>query len=137
MLIIASLWHTQVLWISEEFVPFPMESVTSCIASQRHLHLLSNPTTMSAAAKPEPANASPMPAGVTDVNYRPLPGQLGHMTMVQVHALETLKKQLKAEGKFVEARMDDAALLRHVTVGHIFPGANHYYIDFFVHVNSR
>jgi len=53
-----------------------------------------------------------MPEGVTDPDYRPLPGQLGNMTMVQVHALETLKKQLQAEGKFVEARMDDAALLR-------------------------
>ena len=78
-----------------------------------------------------------MPAGVTDPNYRPLPGQLGNMTMVQVHALETLKKQLKAEGKFVEARMDDAALLRHATVGHTFPCTNRYYIDFFVRVNSR
>jgi hypothetical protein len=48
-------------------------------------------------------------------DYRPLPGQLGNMTMFQVHTLESLKKQLKAEGKFVEERMDDAALLRHVT----------------------
>jgi hypothetical protein len=71
---------------------------------------------MSAAAKPEPANASPMPAGVTDPDYRPLPGQLGNMTMVQVHALGTLKKQLQAEEKFVEERMDDPALLRHVSV---------------------
>ncbi len=69
---------------------------------------------MSAADKPEPANASPMPAGVTDPDYRPLPGQLGNMTMLQVHTLESLKKQLKAEEKFVEERMDDAALLRHV-----------------------
>jgi hypothetical protein len=75
---------------------------------------------MSAAAKPEPANASPMPSGVTDPDYRPLPGQLGNMTVVQVHALETLKKQLQAEGKFVPARMDDAALLRHVIAGRIF-----------------
>jgi len=65
--------------------------------------------------KPEPANASPMPAGVTDPDYRPLPGQLGNMTMLQVYCLESLKKQLKAEGKFVEERMDDTALLRHVT----------------------
>jgi len=69
---------------------------------------------MSAADKPEPANASPMPPGVTDPDYRPLPGQLGNMTMLQVHTLESFKKQLKSEGKFVEERMDDAALLRHV-----------------------
>jgi len=34
------------------------------------------------------------------------------MTMTQVHTLEKLKKELKDEGKFVEARMDDASLLR-------------------------
>lgn len=68
---------------------------------------------MSTPDKPEPANASPMPAGVTDPNYRPLPGQLGSMTMTQVHTLEKFKKELKAEGKFVEGRMDDPTLLRY------------------------
>ena len=58
------------------------------------------------------ASASPMPPGVTDPNYKPPPGRLGNLTVPQQHALETLKKQLKEEGHFVEGRMDDAALLR-------------------------
>ena len=58
------------------------------------------------------ASASPMPPGVTDHNYKPPPGRLGNLTVPQQHALETLKKQLKEEGHFVEERMDDAALLR-------------------------
>jgi len=60
----------------------------------------------------EPASASPMPDGVTDPNYKPLPGRLGNLTMMQLHALETLKKKLKEENKFVPERMDDATLLR-------------------------
>ncbi|KAI0043169.1 hypothetical protein FA95DRAFT_1499003 [Auriscalpium vulgare] len=53
-----------------------------------------------------------MPEGVTDPNYVPLPGRLGNLTVTQLHALETLKKELIAEGAFVEERMDDAMLLR-------------------------
>ena len=53
-----------------------------------------------------------MPPGVTDPNYKPLPGRLGNLTVPQQHALDSLKKQLKDEGHFVEERMDDAALLR-------------------------
>ena len=68
---------------------------------------------MSSAERPEPANASPMPPGVTDPKYRPLPGQLGNMTVTQVHTLEKFKRELKAEGNFVEERMSDAALLRY------------------------
>ncbi|KAF8350977.1 CRAL-TRIO domain-containing protein [Amanita rubescens] len=60
----------------------------------------------------EPASASPMPPGVTDPNYKPLPGRLGNLTVVQLHALETLKKKLNEENKFVPERMDDATLLR-------------------------
>jgi len=41
-----------------------------------------------------------------------LPGQLGNLTMTQVHTLEKLKKELKADGKFVEERMNDPTLLR-------------------------
>jgi hypothetical protein len=41
-----------------------------------------------------------------------MPGQLGNMTMTQVHTLEKLRKELKAEGKLVEERMNDAMLLR-------------------------
>jgi hypothetical protein len=59
-----------------------------------------------------PASASPLPPGVTDPNYRPLPGRLGNLTVPQLHALETLRKQLQEEGVFVPERMDDATLLR-------------------------
>jgi len=62
---------------------------------------------------PEAASASPMPEGVTDLNYHPAPGYLGNLTVVQLHTLEKLKKELKEEGKFVEERMDDATLLRY------------------------
>jgi hypothetical protein len=53
-----------------------------------------------------------MPEGVTDPNYKPLPGQLGNLTVVQLHALEKFKKELIEENVFVEERMDDAYLLR-------------------------
>ena len=62
----------------------------------------------------EPARASPMPPGVTDPNYKPLPGRLGNLTIVQNHALEKLKKEVTEAGKFVPERMDDATLLRSV-----------------------
>ena len=58
------------------------------------------------------ASASAMPPGVTDPNYKPPPGRLGNLTVPQQHALDTLKKQLKEEGHFVEERMDDATLLK-------------------------
>ncbi|CAA7268985.1 unnamed protein product [Cyclocybe aegerita] len=61
---------------------------------------------------PQQASASPMPEGVTDPNYQPLPGRLGNLTMIQLHTLEKLKKELKEEGHFDEKRMDDAMLLR-------------------------
>lgn len=60
----------------------------------------------------EAASASPMPEGVTDPNYKPEPGRLGNLTVVQLHTLEKLKKELRDEGHFVEERMDDAMLLR-------------------------
>lgn len=53
-----------------------------------------------------------MPEGVTDPNYKPLPGRLGNLTVAQLHALDTLRKQLQDEGHFVPERMHDAALLR-------------------------
>jgi len=53
-----------------------------------------------------------MPEGVTDPNYKPEPGRLGNLTVVQLHTLEKLKKELKDEGHFVEERMNDAMLLR-------------------------
>jgi hypothetical protein len=67
---------------------------------------------MSAAPQVQQASASPMPEGVTDPNYKPLPGRLGNLTVTQLHALDKLKKELQDEGKFVEGRMDDAMLLR-------------------------
>lgn len=67
---------------------------------------------MSATATPQAASASPMPPGVTDPNYHPPPGRLGNLTVVQLHTLETFKKQLIEEGIYVEERMDDAFLLR-------------------------
>ncbi|KIK93851.1 hypothetical protein PAXRUDRAFT_828563 [Paxillus rubicundulus Ve08.2h10] len=60
----------------------------------------------------EPASVSPMPEGITDPNYKPLPGRLGNLTPGQQHALNTLKKQLQDEAHFVPERMDDATLLR-------------------------
>jgi hypothetical protein len=67
---------------------------------------------MSAAPQAQQASASPIPEGVTDPNYQPLPGRLGNLTVTQQHALDKLKKELQDEGKFVESRMDDAMLLR-------------------------
>lgn len=67
---------------------------------------------MSSSIRPQAASASPMPEGITDPNYKPLPGQLGNLTVVQQHALEKLKKELIEENAFVEERMDDAYLLR-------------------------
>lgn len=58
------------------------------------------------------ASASPMPEGVTDLNYQPLPGRLGNLTVTQLHTLQKLKKELEDEGHFVSERMDDAMLLR-------------------------
>jgi len=45
-------------------------------------------------------------------NYKPEPGHLGNLNPAQQHALDTLKKQLTAEGHFVPKRMDDSMLLR-------------------------
>ncbi|KIM79486.1 hypothetical protein PILCRDRAFT_823390 [Piloderma croceum F 1598] len=67
---------------------------------------------MSSATPPHAASASPMPEGVTDPNYRPLPGRLGNLTVTQLHTLEKFKKELQDEGHFVPERMDDATLLR-------------------------
>lgn len=64
----------------------------------------------------EQASASAMPDGITDPNYHPLPGRVGNLTVPQQHALQTLKTQLQDEGHFVPERMDDAMLLRYVTL---------------------
>jgi len=61
---------------------------------------------------PAPASASPLPPGVTDPNYSPLPGRLGNLTVPQQHALGKIKKEAEEEGWFVPERMDDATLLR-------------------------
>ncbi|TFK64705.1 hypothetical protein BDN72DRAFT_825273 [Pluteus cervinus] len=53
-----------------------------------------------------------MPAGVTDPDYKPLPGRLGNLTVVQLHTLDKLKKELQDEGHFAPERHDDSTLLR-------------------------
>ena len=69
---------------------------------------------MASTPVPQQASASPMPEGVTDPNYKPLPGRLGNLTVIQLHGLEKLRKELQDEGAFVPERMDDAMLLRWV-----------------------
>ncbi|KAJ7123164.1 CRAL-TRIO domain-containing protein [Mycena epipterygia] len=60
------------------------------------------------------ASASALPEGITDPNYKPLPGRLGNLTVIQQHSLEKLKKELKEEGYYIEGepRMSDATMLR-------------------------
>jgi len=53
-----------------------------------------------------------MPEGVTDSDYKPLPGRLGNLTRDQQTKLDELRKILQDEGIYVEGRMDDAVLLR-------------------------
>ncbi|KAK0188926.1 CRAL-TRIO domain-containing protein [Armillaria mellea] len=62
--------------------------------------------------QPQSASASPMPAGVTDPNYKPGPGRLGNLTVIQLHALEKFKKEVRDEDWFDEERMDDELMLR-------------------------
>lgn len=61
---------------------------------------------------PAPASASALPPGVTDPNYKPLPGRLGNLSVPQQHALETIRKEVQEEGAYVPERMDDALFLR-------------------------
>jgi hypothetical protein len=58
------------------------------------------------------ASASALPEGITNPNYRPLPGRLGNLSVPQQHALDKFRKELQEEGHFVQERMDDATLLR-------------------------
>jgi len=53
-----------------------------------------------------------MPEGVTDPGYQPEPGRLGNLTIIQLHTLDKLRKELQDEGHFVEERMTDTMLLR-------------------------
>lgn len=92
---------------------------------------------MSNSAVPTQASASALPEGITDPNYKPLPGRLGNLTVPQQHALEKLRKELQDEGHFVPGRMDDATLLRSVLSAlklHMCPTFS--LLDFFVHENS-
>jgi hypothetical protein len=74
-------------------------------------------TTMSSTQpQPEAASASALPEGITDPNYKPPPGRLGNLTVIQQHSLDKLRKELQDEDQFVPERMDDATLLRHVFV---------------------
>jgi len=67
---------------------------------------------MASVQAPVAASASPMPEGVTDPDYKPLPGRLGNLTVPQLHALEKLKKEVEDEGHYVPERMSDAMFLR-------------------------
>ncbi|KAJ7713583.1 CRAL-TRIO domain-containing protein [Mycena maculata] len=60
------------------------------------------------------ASASALPEGITDPNYKPPPGRLGNLTVIQQHALEKIKKELAEEGYYIEGepRMSDATMLR-------------------------
>jgi len=60
------------------------------------------------------ASASALPEGITDPNYKPLPGRLGNLTVPQQHALEKIKKELIEEEIYIEGepRMSDVTLLR-------------------------
>lgn len=62
-----------------------------------------------------------MPEGVTDPNYKPLPGRLGNLSVEQQHILTKFRTQLQDRGVFVPERMDDAFLLRCAT--HLAPNA--------------
>jgi len=48
----------------------------------------------------------------TPTNYTPPPGHLGNLTAEQEAALAKISEELRAEGVFVEARHDDATVLR-------------------------
>lgn len=61
---------------------------------------------------PQSESVSPMPEGVTDPNYKPLPGRLGNLNIIQKHTLDKFRQALQDEGYFVAERMDDAYLLR-------------------------
>ena len=58
------------------------------------------------------ASASPMPEGITDPNYKPLPGRVGNLSPQQQAALDQFRKELQEEGKLVPERHDDPTLLR-------------------------
>ncbi|KIK59921.1 hypothetical protein GYMLUDRAFT_43987 [Collybiopsis luxurians FD-317 M1] len=66
---------------------------------------------MSNLEAPAQASASAMPQGVTDPNYKPLPGCLGNLTVPQQHALDNFRKELQEEG-FLRARKFDVALAK-------------------------
>ncbi|KAJ7122339.1 CRAL-TRIO domain-containing protein [Mycena epipterygia] len=60
------------------------------------------------------ASASALPEGITDPNYKPLPGRLGNLSVIQQHSLEKLKKELIVAEYYIEGepRMSDVTLLR-------------------------
>lgn len=60
-------------------------------------------------------NVSQLPEGVTDPDYKPLPGRLGNLNIIQNHTLEKFRQVLQDEGILVPERMDDAFLLRFET----------------------
>jgi hypothetical protein len=93
---------------------FLIKRKTNAVTSPRSSRASADLARMASTPVPQPASASPMPEGVTDPNYQPLPGRLGNLTVIQLHGLEKLRKELQEEGAFVPERMDDAMLLRWV-----------------------
>jgi len=95
---------------------FLIKRKTNAVTSKRSSRRSADLARMASIPLPQQASASPMPEGVTDPNYQPLPGRLGNLTVIQLHGLEKLRKELQEEGAFVPERMDDAMLLRWVVV---------------------
>jgi hypothetical protein len=58
---------------------------------------------------------SQLSAGATDPNWKPESGHVGNLSTVQQAALDKFKEDIKAEGAFVDERMDDPMLLRCVS----------------------
>jgi hypothetical protein len=65
------------------------------------------------------ADTAEKQASHTKSTYTPPPGHLGNLTPEQEAALAKISEELRAEGALVEARHDDATLLR--CVGPLVP----------------
>ena len=60
--------------------------------------------------------AAPPAFEVTDPNYKAPPGRLGNLTPQQQEILDKFREEIQKEGWFVPERMDDAMLLRFVSM---------------------
>ena len=102
------------LYVKSKTTMFLIKRKTNAATSRRSSRASADLARMASTPVPQQASASPMPEGVTDPNYQPLPGMLGNLTVIQHDGLEKLRKELQEEGAFVPERMDDAMLLRWV-----------------------